>query len=124
MKLRAWGLAALLSVAAPAAAHAQLFVATRPAPAFAIGPLFVQAAVTPALGPIVVDVLFSVDVPPTRSATDVEQDLFLLWPAEVSESTAPGPVDPALARDITDSFVVLSSGRLQLRSRDRTLVGT
>src|SRR4030095_14043029 len=54
----------------------------------------------------------------------MEQDLYRLWPAEVSESTAPGPADPAVARSINDSFAVLTSGRLQLRSRDRTLVGT
>jgi hypothetical protein len=119
MKLRAWGLAALLSVAAPAAAHAQLFVATRADPAFAIGPLFVQAAVTPALGPIVVDVLFSVDVPPTRSAADVEQDLFLLWPSALVPDPAAGPADAALEKYLAARGLdVIDSGRVALAARN------
>ena len=119
MTTRAWGLAALLWLAAPAAAHAQLFIATRPDPAFAIGPLFVQAAVTPALGPIVVEVLFSVDVPPTRSAADVEQDLFLLWPSAVVPDPAAGPPDPALEKYLAARGLdVIDSGRVGLAARN------
>ena len=43
-------------------ASAQVFLAARPNPEFTIGPLFVRATVTPALGPVPVDVLFSVVV--------------------------------------------------------------
>jgi hypothetical protein len=112
-----------LAAALPSAASAQIFLASKPHPDFAVGPLFVIANVRPDLS-VVVNLSFSLTVQPRAARAATQQDLFLLWPAEVSESTAPGPVDPALARDITDSFVVLSSGRLQLRSRDRTLVGT
>ena len=120
---RALVVALALAAALPSAASAQIFLASRPHPDFAVGPLFVIANVHPDLS-VVVNLSFSLTVRPRAAHTATRQDLFLLWPAEVAESTAPGPVDPALARDITDSFVVLSSGRLQLRSRDRTLVGT
>src|SRR5262249_47618097 len=40
------------------------------------------------------------------------------------ESTAPGAPDPALARELHDNLVAVGGGRLVLRSRDRTLVGT
>ena len=119
MTIRAWGLAALLSLAAPGAAHAQLFLATKPDPAFAIGPLFIQASVTPALGNIGVEVLFSVDVPANRSGADIEQDLFLLWPSAVVPDPAVGNPDPALERYLGDrGFSVIDSGRLPLAARN------
>ena len=119
MTARAWLLAALLSLAAPGAAHAQLFLASKPDPAFAIGPLFVQAAVTPAMGPVVVEVLFSVDVPPTKSAADIEQDLFLVWPSAVVADRAVGPPDPAVERYLTQrGFDVIDSGRVALAARN------
>ena len=115
----AWVLAALLSLAAPGVAHAQLFLASRPDPAFAIGPLFVQASVTPDLGPIVVDVLFSVDVPPTRSAADLEQDLFLVWPGAVTSDGTLGRPEPALETYLaTRGFDVIDSGRVALSARN------
>ena len=46
--LGAWALGALLLLA-PAVAHAQLFVASKPNPSFMIGPLFVRASVSPDL---------------------------------------------------------------------------
>jgi hypothetical protein len=119
MTTRAWVLAALLSLAAPGAAHAQLFLASRPDPTFAIGPLFVQASVRPDLGPIVVDVLFSIDVPPTRSAADLEQDLFLVWPSAVVPDRAAGPPDPALEKYLAArGFDVIDSGRVALAARN------
>jgi hypothetical protein len=119
MTARAWVLAALLSLAAPGAAHAQIFLASRADPTFAIGPLFIQASVTPALGNVVVDILFSVDVPPTRSGADVEQDLYLLWPSAVIPDPAAGKPDPALERYLTDrGFSVIDSGRLGLAARN------
>jgi len=115
----AWGLAALLCLAAPGAAHAQLFLASKSDPAFAIGPLFVQASVTPAIGPVVVEVLFSVDVPPTKSASDIEQDLFLVWPSAVVPDRAAGPPDPAVERYLTQrGFDVIDSGRVSLAARN------
>jgi hypothetical protein len=119
MTLRAWGLAALLGLAARGAAHAQFFLASRPDPAFAIGPLFVQASVAPSLGPVVVDVLFSVDVPPTKSGADIEQDLFLVWPGAVVPDPAVGRPDPALEKYLAArGFDVIESGRVSLAARN------
>jgi hypothetical protein len=119
MTARAWGLAALLWLAAPDVTHAQLFLASKPDPRFEIGPLFVQASVTPGLGNIVVDVLFSVDVPANRSGADIEQDLFLLWPSAVVPDAAVGKPEPALERYLTErGFFVIDSGRLPLAARN------
>jgi hypothetical protein len=115
----AWTLAALLVLAAPDGAHAQIFVASRPDPPFAIGPLFVRASVTPAINPVIVDIQFSLDVPPGRSVGAVEQDLYLLWPSAVIGDPALGPPDPALEGDVTSrGFAVVDSGRLALRARN------
>ncbi len=64
----------LLLLLVPATAHAQLFLASRPRPEFAIGPLFIRARVTPGASDVAVDVLFSVVIPPTRSALDFLAD--------------------------------------------------
>ncbi len=102
---------------------AQIFLASKAHPDFAVGPLFVIANVRPDLS-VTVNLSFSLTLRQGAARAAMEQDLFLLWPAEVSEPSAPGPADPTLARDIHDGLVVLNSGRLVLRSRDRTLVGT
>jgi len=112
---RRWLLAALLIGSVPAPARAQVFLASRPDPDFEIGPLLVRASVTPALGPVTIDVLWSLVIPPTRSALDLEQDLYLLWPGEVDGLTAPGPPDPSLAKYIeARGFTPLTEGRLPL----------
>jgi len=112
---RACLLAAPLIAGAAVPAHAQLFLASRPHPEFEIGPLFVRASIMPALGPVTVDVLWSLEIPPTRSALDVEQDLYLLWPGEVGTLTVPGPPDPSLARYLEErGFATLAEGRLPL----------
>ena len=120
---RALVVALALTGLLPSAASAQIFLASKPHPDFAIGPMFLIANVRPDRT-VTVNVSFSLTVRPGASRQSMEQDLFLLWPAEVSESTAPGPADPALARALSENFAVVTSGRLQLRSRDRTLVGT
>jgi len=111
----------LLVVAAacsPAAAGAQVFLATRANPEFEIGPLFVRASVGPSLGPVTVDVLWSLAVPPTRSALGLEQDLYLLWPAELrSEDKASG--DATLGEYVRSrGFTVTGEGRLPLFVED------
>src|SRR5438552_1806513 len=112
---KAWILAGLVLAAPPGAARAQVFLATRPHPDFTIGPLFVRATVTPALGTTAVDVLWSLVIPPTKSATDLEQDLYLLWPDEVDTLRVEGKPDPDLARYVEargDSLI--GDGRLPL----------
>jgi hypothetical protein len=118
-------MAAFLCAAAPTAGHGQVFLASRPHPEFLIGPLFVVAQVSPGLAPVTVNLSFSLTVKPGVRKADINQDLYLLWPAEVSEGTAPGPSDPQLTREVeTRGFAVTGSGRLLMRSRDRMQVGT
>src|SRR2546428_520287 len=84
-------LAVFLCSATPAVTHGQVFLASRPHPDFLVGPLFVVANVSPGLGPVTVNLSWSLTTRPTRRPVDIQQDLYLLWPAEVAESTAPGP---------------------------------
>jgi hypothetical protein len=77
-----------------------------------------RALITPALGPITVDVLWGLVIPPTKSFADVGQDLYLLWPDEVDGLTAEGPPDPVLARYVEErGFSVIRQGRLPLLAR-------
>src|SRR3982074_470466 len=98
----------------PPAASAQVLLASEPHPDFMVGPLFVIATVRPDLT-VTVNLSFSLTPRPGVSRGAMEQDLFLLWPAEVAEATAPGPADPALARGLGGKFVVQNSGRRPLR---------
>ena len=84
-------LAASLALSAPVPARAQLFIASRPDPGFTIGPLTLRANVTEGTGPVTVDVLWSIVLPPGRSAADAAQDVYLLWPGEVTADATPGP---------------------------------
>jgi hypothetical protein len=105
----------LLLIGAPVAARAQVFLASRPSPDFAIGPLFVRASVSPGLGPVAVDVLWGLVIPPTRSALGLEQDLYLLWAGSVVAERPAGPPDHALADHIkARGFTVIAEGRLPL----------
>ena len=60
-----------------------------------IGPLFIRAGVGPELKPVVVEILWSVAVPPGRTAGDLGQDLYLLWPGGLFADPAVGKPDPA-----------------------------
>jgi hypothetical protein len=107
-------LAALL-VGAPSAAPAQVFLAERPHPEFAVGPLFVRAMVTPELGAVAVDVLFSLFVPSTVTPGDLEQDLFLVWPGSIEGAPDGGGADRGLVRQAeAQGFEVISHGRTGL----------
>src|SRR5262249_41582222 len=99
---------------APAIAGAQVFLATRPNPEFKVGPVFIRAHVDPSLGPVTIDVLWTLAVPPTRSSLGLEQDLYLLWPAEI-RSEEQGAGDAALADYVRRrGFTVIREGRLPL----------
>jgi hypothetical protein len=109
----------------PVTAHAQVFLAGRPHPQFAIGPLFVVANVRPDLGPVNVSISWSLTAPPGHRAGEIGQDLFLLWPNEVVEGTTPGSADPALAQELEQrGFAVGAGGRLLLGTRDQMQMGT
>ena len=120
-RARASGCRAALIVAlvltAPAAAAAQVFLASEPHPYFTIGPLSIRGTVTPAFGPLPVDIVFSVVVPPGRSS-DIGQDIYLLWPgALIGERGAPG--DPTLAQYMRErGFDIVTEGRAVLTTRD------
>jgi len=110
---------------APVDGEAQVFLATRPHPEFAIGPRLVVAGVRPDLGPVSVRISFGVTLPPQGHVEDMQQDLYLLWPAEVAEASAPGVPDPALRAYVEQrGFAVVTEGRLALAVRDRAKLGT
>jgi hypothetical protein len=105
-------------------ASAQVFLATRPHPEFTIGPLIVSAAVSKDLGTVQVNVSWSLSVPTGRKPPP-NDDLFLLWPREVAAATIPGPADLDVARYVeARGLQVLGGGRLSLRARDRSRIGT
>ena len=118
-------MAAFLCAAAPRGGHGRVFLASRPRPEFLVGPLFVVANVSPgrARGH---GHLRGVSRPGRATARPrSSRDLYLLWPAEVVEGTAPGPAEPDLAREIEGrGFAGVGSGRLLLRTRDRMQIGT
>ena len=116
--IRACALAALLLVSAVSAAHAQLFVGSRANPGLSVGPLFVTATVTPTLDLVTVEVMWSLTVPPDRSAADLEQTIYLLWPGEIVPDPAAGKADPAVNRYLEErGFTVIEDGRIPLLSR-------
>lgn len=118
MSVRALILAALVVAAAPAAVDAQVFIASSPRPQFEIGPLFVRAEVTPALGPTPVDVFWSVAIPAGRSLGDISQDIYLLLPGAIVPDPALGTPDEALERYVADrGFTAIESGRILYAAR-------
>jgi hypothetical protein len=115
----------LLAGAMPATAGAQVFLASRPNPDFAIGPLFVVANVQPDLGPVTVTLSWSLTPGPRKTVADIKQDLVLLWPGEVVGGEAAGPAETKLALELEQrGFTSLTSGRLPLGRRDRMQLGT
>ena len=112
-------LAVLAALLGPAPAGAQLFVASRPQPPFAIGPLMVRATVSEGTGPVPVVVSFSLQLPPNRTAADVAQDLYLLWPGEVVSTASDKKPDAALARYVADQgFDITAEGYVKLAARN------
>jgi hypothetical protein len=105
--------------ALPAIAHGQVFIASRPHPGFEIGPLFVRATITPALTPVQIDVTWSVSVPRNRTASDLEQDVMLLWPGALVHDGKGGP-DARLAKYVSErGFKVVDGGRVEMFAIDQ-----
>ena len=101
--------------AAPRPALAQMFFSAKPDAPFAVGPLTVRATVTPALGPVDVSVLWSLDMPSGKSRGGIEQDLFLLWPGEISSPIDKKPNDKTLEQYVEQrGFAATGGGRLPL----------
>jgi hypothetical protein len=111
--------AALLLTLTPVHARAQIFIASRPDPPFEVGPLTIRATVTPSLTPVDVEVRWALDVPADKSRVGIEQDIFLLWPGEVSSPLGQRTKEDALARYVeARGFTVLNSGRLSLYAQN------
>jgi hypothetical protein len=123
------GVAAFLAIAfligGVPSASAQVFLAKDANPEFRVGPLFVNHAMPRDPGGVVqVNLSWSLTSPSGRTPP-VNDDLYLLWPAEIARPTADGTAEPELARYVESrGLQVLSSGRLALRSRDRSHIGT
>jgi hypothetical protein len=113
-------LAALLLMLAPAPATAQIFFASVPDPTFAIGPLTLRATVTPLLTPVDLEVRWALDIDPGKSRTGIDQDIYLLWPGEVTNplgGEAKG--DKALEKYVeARGFSVIGGGRLPLYAQN------
>ena len=117
MVLQSVLLAAL--VLAPVHAHAQIFLASRPDPPFAIGPLSIRATVTPTLTPVELEVRWALDVPPGKSRVGIEQDIFFLWPGEITSPLGSATGDKALAQYVEKrGFTVIGDGRLPLYAQN------
>lgn len=109
----------LLLLALPSAAAAQIFIASRPNPRFTIGPFTLRATIRPELGPVQVDVVWSLVIPPDQSGAEIEQDLALLWPGAVSGDAGLGAPDPSLVEWAqARGFDVVDQGRVELRARN------
>ena len=112
-------IAALALVLAPAHAHAQIFIASRPDPPFAIGPLSIRATVTPSLTSVELEVRWALDIPPGKSRAGIEQDIFLLWPGEITSPQGRAAGDRALAQYVEKrGFTVVGDGRLPLYAQN------
>lgn len=110
--------------------HAQAFIASRPHPEFGIGPLFVSVSVgkddvRPAHRPVTVTVTWNLVLPEGRTAADMAQDLYLLWPGEVPGAAGGEGADrPLLAQVNALGFRRKESGRLRLTGLRRSDLGT
>lgn len=121
MRRLAWSLVVALCLLAPVPARAQLFLASRPEPPFTVGPLMVNATVREEVGPVPVVVTWSLLLPPDRQASEVAQDIFLLWPGEIRNDAPTRKPDAALARYVTDrGFDVIGEGHVGLLARALT----
>jgi hypothetical protein len=101
--------------AAPRPALAQMFFSAKPDAPFAVGPLTVRATVTPALNPVDISVMWSLDIPADKSGASIAQDLFLLWPGEITSPTDKKPGDKALEQYVEQrGFASTGGGRLPL----------
>jgi hypothetical protein len=108
-------LAVVAALAAPAPAPAQIFLGSRPKSGLAVTPLFIVAGVGPDAVDVPVEVMFSLMVPPDRSALDLEQDLYLLWPGAITaaESGAGWELPAAVVAQVR----VIETGRVRLQAR-------
>jgi hypothetical protein len=110
------GLVAVL-LAVSTSADGQVFLGSRPHPGLAVTPLFVVASVGSDAPDVPVEVLFSLTIPPDKSALELEQDLYLLWPGEIAVTGGGGDGGIELPPDVAAQVTVIARGRLPLRAR-------
>lgn len=114
----------------PAAARAQVFIASKPNPEFWIAPLSItvniqRRDVEGDLGPLRVNVAFSVAPPPARDPSEFAQDLYLLWPGQLVGTDGADGADPVLVQKVESlGFKVLVHGRVPLSAQNRAQMGT
>ena len=114
----------------PAAASAQVFIASRPHPDFWIAPLSIIANVDRKdvgdhPGALMLQLSFSVAPPPARDPSEIAQDIYLLWPGELVGQDGADGADPTLARQVEGAgFKVLVHGRVPFAARSRAQMGT
>ena len=99
----------------PSGARAQAFLASRPHSGLAVTPLFIVANLSSDVADIPVEVMFSLMIPPDRSAIELEQDLYLLWPGEVVATGPAGGIQ--LPPDVAAQVTVIAQGRLRLQAQ-------
>jgi hypothetical protein len=101
--------------ATPSSVAAQVFLATRSHPGLAVTPLFIVANLSSDAADVPVEVMFSLMIPPDRSALDLEQDLYLLWPGEVVATDTAGGIE--LPPDVAAQVKVIARGHLRLQAQ-------
>src|SRR2546429_509468 len=112
-------LAWLLMIGGAATAHAQVFFASNTKPPFKVGPVYVRALISPTLGDVTVNVFFGLDLPPEMDTSELEQDLYFIWPFDVAGDPKAGPPDPALAKQVEElGFSPMNDGRLAMTARN------
>jgi hypothetical protein len=115
---------------APAAARAQVFIASKPNPEFWMAPVSItvnihRSDVDGDLGSLRVNVSFSVAPPPARDPSEFAQDLYLLWPGQLVGTDGSDGADPVLVQKVESlGFKVLVHGRVPLTALNRAQMGT
>jgi hypothetical protein len=108
----------------PQPAGAQVFLASRPNPAFEVGPLLITATVTDKITPSTpIRIVWGI-VPSSAPGSGLGEDLYLLWPGKISGSDT-GPAEPGLVSTVERPGTrITASGRLALSSRSAATLGS
>ena len=103
-------------VGMPAGVHGQVFFGSQPKSGLTVTPLFIVAGVSPDADGVAIEIMFSVLIPPGKSALDFEQDLYLLWPGQVAAASA-GASAISLPQDVAAQLTTIGEGRLRLEAK-------
>src|SRR3954464_12988652 len=105
--LGALALGALLALPAPV--PGQVFFGSQPKSGLVVTPLFIVAGVSPDADGVAIEVMFSVLIPPGKSALDLEQDVFLLWPGQIAAASG-GASAISLPPDVAAQLTTIGEG--------------